>query len=306
MRRAATEACEHRSGPQRSLPMRQRQEVQALLRIGARPDFAPANAGRAGARRARHPRQRRPLERIGTARALPSRALSARRHALENPERLALAAGWGRPRRAAPDYRAHAPGCGGPCQSWRGFHDRGLWTEALESLGRTLEINPHDVQALVDSGNALRALGRSQEAIVLYRRALKRPASTMRRPEPIWGMHSSELGDCAEAAKCYDLRACERARQCADPLQSPGQCSAAARPYRPGSGLEPSRDRARSVLDNRAQESGADARGARAARRGGRAAHQQALALEPRDVDALNNLGKVLLDLNQIRDFGRR
>ena len=77
--------------------------------------------------------------------------------------------------------------------------------------------------------------GRSQEAIVLYRRALERQASHVEAQNNL-GNALLELGDCDEAARVLRSGARERARQCADTLQS-GQCSAAARPSRRGAGL---------------------------------------------------------------------
>src|SRR5271167_4318011 len=44
------------------------------------------------------------------------------------------------------------------------LHDQEQWAEALPSLARALAIQPYDVQALVDSANALNATGRPLEA----------------------------------------------------------------------------------------------------------------------------------------------
>ena len=79
-----------------------------------------------------------------------------------------------------------------------------------------------------------------------------------------------ELGRSApRPSKCYDL-ALEIEPDNAQIHCNLGNAQQAARPSRPSAGLEPARDRARSVLECRTQESGADARGARAARGGGR------------------------------------
>jgi len=54
------------------------------------------------------------------------------------------------------------------------LHDRGLWAEALPSLQRALAIKPHEVEALLAAANAMKALGRAREAVLLYQAALER------------------------------------------------------------------------------------------------------------------------------------
>ncbi len=183
----------HETGSKRSMPLRQRQQIQALLRAGdarcrtlagtrcaiavatilarsSRCSTGPFEGGgtqSGNACSSSHPRAGVLWKILGVS---PSCAR----------ERMRYPRCAERPSLMPQDGEAHG-------NLGAALHDQGQWAEALVSLRRALEIQPHNVQALVDAGDAMRALGQAREAVSLYRRALSHECPDWPRPKIISG-----------------------------------------------------------------------------------------------------------------------
>ena len=121
------------------------------------------------------------------------------------------------------------------------------------------------MDALIDAGNALRALNRAQEAVALYQRALKRDPRLVEGHNNL-GNAFLELGGYAQAAGCYRIAL----------------------------GLKPDDPQILCNLAGVARQLGLFDEAV--------ASYGHALTLEPGSVDALNNLGNVLRDLGRPRE----
>jgi tetratricopeptide (TPR) repeat protein len=107
------------------------------------------------------------------------------------------------------------------------LHDRGEWKEALESLERALRLGANDEQVLTGAAHCLRALGRAQESVPLYRQALEIQRAGIGGAGPsryadtldVLGNVLRDLGDLHEAIASY-REAVER-----DPTRAASHCN---------------------------------------------------------------------------------
>jgi tetratricopeptide (TPR) repeat protein len=179
------------------------------------------------------------------------------------------------------------------------LHDRGLWAQALASLRRALELDPNDVQVLVDAANALKALGRAREAAPLYQRALELDPRSSEAHNNL-GNAFLELGRAAEAEGCY-RRALELEPSGADircnlgnVLRIQGRLEEAIASTLHALAANPASSIAHNNLGLCLAGLGRRAEAA--------ASYRQALELNPGYVEALNNLGNVLPELGERRE----
>jgi tetratricopeptide (TPR) repeat protein len=176
-----------------------------------------------------------------------------------------------------------------------GLHDRGQLQEALSSLQRSLEIEPH-LQVLLAVGNTLCALGRPGESVPLYERALHSNPRLFEAQNNL-GNALQELGECARAVSCYRLAVAinpddaEIHCNLSNALRRLGQlheaiaCSQRAIELAPGLSL---------AHNNLGLALAALGRGEAAV-----ASFRRAVELNPRSVEALNSLANVLGELGK-------
>jgi tetratricopeptide (TPR) repeat protein len=145
------------------------------------------------------------------------------------------------------------------------LHDREQWAESLTALRRALAIQPNDTDALVDAANALRALGKTREAIPLYQRALQLDPRLAEAHNNL-GNAFLELRQHADAAACYQR----------------------ALDIKPGD-LQILLNLGAALTALGRREQAADS-------------YRRALAVNPLSVDAHNRLGNVLRDLGNRRE----
>ena len=156
-----------------------------------------------------------------------------------------------------------------------------------------------EAQSLIDAANDLRAKGRPQESVSLYRRAL---AIEPRSDEAHNNLGNAfvELGKPAEAAECYRralaLSGDNAVILCnlANALRMLGQLEEAMTCSRRSIALDPGLSMAHNNLGLLLTGLGQ--------REQAVASYRQALALNPGYVEALNNLGDVLRELGQRRE----
>jgi tetratricopeptide (TPR) repeat protein len=179
-----------------------------------------------------------------------------------------------------------------------GLLDRGQLQEALTSLQRSLEIEPHP-QVLLAVGNTLCALGRPGESVPLYERALQSNPRLFEAQNNL-GNALQELGECARAVSCYRLALAinpddaETHCNLSNALRQLGQLEEAIACSQRAIALEPRLSIAHNNL--------ALALAALGRREEAVVSFRQAVKLNPRFVEALNNLGNVLRELGDHRE----
>jgi tetratricopeptide (TPR) repeat protein len=178
------------------------------------------------------------------------------------------------------------------------LRDQGQLQEALSSLQRSLEIEPH-VQVLLAAGNTLCALGRPGESVPLYERALQSNPRLLEAHNNL-GNALQELGECARAVTCYRLAIAinpddaETHCNLSNALRQLGQLDEAIACGQRAIALEPRLSIAHNNLGL--------ALAALGRREQAVASLRQAVKLNPRFAEALNNLGNVLRELGDHRE----
>ena len=165
--------------------------------------------------------------------------------------------------------------------------------------GAVSTLAPVEAQSLIDAANALRAQGRSQESVALYRRALALDARSDEAHNNL-GNAFIELGEPAEALVCYRaalaLSGDNAVILCnlGNTLRQLGSLEEALSCTRRSIALDPTLSMAHNnlglVLAGLGQREQAVA------------SYRQSLALDPDYVEALNNLGSLLRELGERRE----
>jgi tetratricopeptide (TPR) repeat protein len=154
-------------------------------------------------------------------------------------------------------------------------------------------------QHLIDAANTLRARGRAQESVPLYRRALEIDPRSAEAHNNL-GNAYLEMGQPAEAHGCYRLALALEADNAeihcnlANALWQLGQLPEALAASERAVALDPRLSVAHNCLGLMLAALGR--------REQAVASYRQALTLDPRYVEALNNLGNVLRDLGRRRE----
>jgi tetratricopeptide (TPR) repeat protein len=179
------------------------------------------------------------------------------------------------------------------------LYDQGRWAEALASVNKALELQPDNIDALLDAANCMKALGRAREAISLYYRVLRLMPQHAEAQNHL-GNAFLELGQDADAAGCYRLALQIKPNDAqvlcnlGNALRQLGHLDEAFAASRQAIALDPSLPAAHNNL------------GKILATRGRReeavACYRQSLMLNPKDVECLNNLGNVLRELGSRRE----
>jgi tetratricopeptide (TPR) repeat protein len=174
--------------------------------------------------------------------------------------------------------------------------DRQQWALALTSLRRALEIQPRNVQTLVDAANALKALGELRESIPLYEQALTFDTNCTEARNNL-GNAFLELGQCEDSARCYrlalELRPDDADIHCnlAIAQRQLGLLDESIASSRRAIALDPMRSVAHNNLGLVLAVKGQRAEAV--------ASYRLALKHNPGYVEALNNLGAVLPELGE-------
>ena len=111
-----------------------------------------------------------------------------------------------------------APGHFGPLQALGVLcAQQGRSSEALEYLEASLRLNPGAADAQFNYGKVLKGLGRPEEAVAAFTKALAArarlsgcPHRPCRNPEPAWHRRAA-AGPAGDALAAYDRRAGRRA-----------------------------------------------------------------------------------------------
>jgi len=183
------------------------------------------------------------------------------------------------------------------------LHSRGEWAAARSSLGRSLDLEPRNADALIEAADAERALRRPRDAIPLYERALvldphRREARNnlanafleLNQPEPAARHYRQALALKPEDAQvlCNLANALRQLGHLDEALE----CSRRAIALSPG--LAMAHNNLGLLLAGRGQRVEAAA------------SYREALRLNPRYVEALNNLGNVLREQGEQREATAR
>src|SRR5260221_2303856 len=177
--------------------------------------------------------------------------------------------------------------------------DQGQWALGLESLRRALALAPLDTDCLVETADALRALGRAREAVPFYQRAMQRDPWLVEAQNNL-GNAYLELAQPADAAASYrlalQLRPDEAQILCnlGNAERMRGDLEQALAASRRAVSLDPSLSTAHNGLGLVLASLGENDEAA--------ASFRQALTLNPAYVEALINLGNVLREIGQRRE----
>jgi tetratricopeptide (TPR) repeat protein len=185
------------------------------------------------------------------------------------------------------------------CNLGAALHDQGRWAEALASLNKALELQPHNIDALVDAANCMKGLGRTSEAISLYYRVLRLMPQHAEAQNNL-GNAFLELGQYADAAGCYRLALQIKPNNAqvlcnlGNALRQLGHADEAFAASRQAISLDPKLPAAHNNLGLILAAQGR--------RQEAVACYRQALMLNPSDADCLNNLGNALRELGSRRE----
>jgi tetratricopeptide (TPR) repeat protein len=167
------------------------------------------------------------------------------------------------------------------------------------SFHRALSIRPDDVDTLVDTGNALRAVGRAAESIGLYERALQIAPRRLQTHNNL-GNAFMQMARFADACACYRralaIRPTDAQVLCnlANALRQLGQLPEAIATARQAIALDPRLASAYTSVGIALAASGHLEEAI--------ANYGQALSLAPKDVETLSYLGHALRDGGRLRE----